>query len=68
MKITRYRIRQEKSKNGSVYFLEKVETSFPYLVRYVTLLGAYDNIQEAEKDGLEMKVEEEPPSKIYKYL
>lgn len=68
MKITRYRIREEKGKTASVYFLERVETSFPYLVRYVTLLGAYDNVQEAEKDGLEMKREEEPPSKIYRYL
>jgi hypothetical protein len=66
--MTKYRIREENNKGRSVYFLEKVECNFPYFSRYITLLGAYDNISEAERDGLEMKKEETPPVVSYKYL
>jgi len=66
--MRKYRIREENTKGRSVYFLEKVESKFPYVVRYITLLGAYDNIAEAEKDGLEMKKEEEPPTVSCKYI
>ena len=66
--MTKYRIREENNKGRSVYFLEKVESKFPYFIRYITLLGAYDNISEAEKDGLDMKKEEAPPTVSYKYI
>jgi hypothetical protein len=66
--MTKYRIRIEDNKGRNIYFLEKVEYKFPYFIRYITLLGAYDNIEEAEKDGLEMKKEEAPPTVGYKYL